>query len=337
MKRLVSGQPLKVLVTGATGFVGSHTTRALLGAGHRVRAFVRSPDKAHRVFGDLDGLELAQGDISDMSSVREALPGCDGVIHSAAVVAVGIKGSPEALLEANVAGVRNVVGTAIEQGLQRIVHLSSIATLFRGDGSTLTEASEPAESKLPYGQSKVIAERYVRERQAEGHPVKIVYPAAVIGPHDPGFTEPLNAFKTFIEDFIPLTTTGMQLVDVRDVAFALTRIVEATPGPDRYLVSGAFLTWPELARTLEAATDRKLRKIRFPSPLLRATGRLLELLRKVVDVELPLTSEAAAYVTRWDPVPNSTALEDMDVTFRDVHQSIAETVRWMREKGHLSK
>lgn len=336
MKVLVSGQPLKVLVTGATGFVGSHTTRALLGAGYRVRAFIRSPEKAHRVFGDLRGLELAQGDISDASSVRAALRGCDGVIHSAAVVAVGIKGSPEALLEANVAGVRNVVGTAIEEGLERIIHLSSIATLFRGDGSTLTEASEPAESKLPYGQSKVLAERYVREQQAVGHPVKIVYPTAIIGPDDPGFTEPLNALKTFIEDFIPLTSTGMQFVDVRDVADALARIIEGKPGPDRYVVAGGFLPWAELARTLEEASGKKLRKIRFPAPLLRATGRLLELLRNLVDVELPLTSEAALYVTRWDPVPNSIALQQMGVSFRDVHQSIAETVHWMREAGHLS-
>ena len=278
----MNGEPLEVLVTGATGFVGSHTTRVLIDAGHRVRAFVRSPDKARRVFGDLERLEVVQGDISDAASVRAALRGCDGVIHCAAIVAVGIKGSPDELLEANVSGVRNVIDAAIEDDIARIVHVSSIATLFRGDGSTLSEASEPAESKLPYGQSKVIAERYVREKQAEGRPVKIVYPAAIIGPDDPGFTEPLNALKTFIEDFIPLTTTGMQLVDVRDVALALTSIVEATPAPGRYLVSGSFLPWPELARTLEDASGRKLRKIRFPAPLLRATGRFLELVRKVV-------------------------------------------------------
>ena len=330
-------RPLKVLVTGATGFAGSHTTRALLDAGHRVRAFVRSPGKAARVLGERERLEVAQGDIGDAASVREALRGCDGVIHCAAVVAVGIKGDPEELIEANVAGVRNVIGTAIEEKVERVVHVSSIATLFRGDGTTLTESSEPQESKLPYGQSKVLAERYVREKQAEGHPVKIVYPAAIIGPDDPGFTEPLNALRTFIEDFIPLTTAGMQFVDVRDVATALARIVEAEPGSGRYLVAGGFLPWPELARTLEEASGKKLRKIRFPAPLLRATGRFLEIVRKFIDVELPLTSEAAAYVTRWDPVPNSASLREMGVTFRDVHESITETVRWMRDAGHLPK
>jgi nucleoside-diphosphate-sugar epimerase len=326
---------LRVLVTGATGFIGSHTTRSLLDAGHRVRAFVRNPDKARRVLGELDGLELASGEIGDAASVREALRGCDGLVHCAALVAVGIAGNPEELIETNVSGVRNVIGAAVEESVERIVHVSSIATLFRGDGSTLSEASEPHESTLPYGKSKVIAEHYVRELQAQGHPVKIVYPAAVIGPNDPGFSEPLNALRTFIQQFIPLTSAGMQFVDVRDVALAHARIIEADPGPGRYLLAGDFLPWRELAETLEAASDTKLRKIPFPAPLLRATGRLLELVRRFVPVELPLNSEAAAYVTRWDPVPNSAVLAEMGVRFRDVHDSITETVHWMRDAGHL--
>ena len=325
-----------VLVTGATGFVGSHTTRALLAAGHRVLAFVRSPEKAHRVLGQHERLELAEGDIRDAASIRSAVRGCDAVIHTAALVAVGVKGDPKELTEANVEGVRNVVGVSLDEGIARVVHVSSLTTLFRGDGTTLSEASEPHESKLPYGASKVAAERYVREQQAAGQPVKIVYPSAIIGPDDPGFTEPLNALRIFIQDFIPLTTSGMQVVDVRDLAVALRSIVEAEPGPGRYLVAGHFLSWPEVARSLEEASGKPLRKIRFPAPLLRATGWLLELARRFVDVELPLNSEAAAYVTRWDPVENSTSLEKMGVTFRDAGESIGDTVRWMREAGYLA-
>lgn len=336
MAAAVFDKRLRILVTGATGFVGSHTTRALLDAGHHVRAFIRSPDKAQRVFGEREGLELAQGDISDATSVCRALRGCDGVVHAAAVVAIGTAGDPEALMRTNVAGVRNVIGSALEENIDRIVHVSSLATLFRGDGGTLTETSEPAESKHPYGKSKVLAERYVREKQAEGYPVKIVYPPGIIGPDDPGLSEPLVALRTFIEDFIPLTTNGNQFVDVRDLAHAHVRIIEAPPGPDRFIVAGEFLSWPDLARSLEAATGNELRKVRFPAPLLRASGRFLELVRKVVDVELPLTAESAAYATRWTPVASSASLHDMGVTFRDVHESIADTVRWMREAGHLA-
>ncbi len=324
------------MVTGATGLTGSHTVRALLDAGHRVRAFIRGPEKARRVFGrQACQLELAVGDIADRTSVQQAVEGCDALIHCAAVVAVGKPGDPEALLEANVGGVQNVLGAAVECGVSRIVHVSSLATLFRGDGSTLTESSKPRDSEHPYGQSKVVADRYARSLQAEGHPVKIVYPGAIIGPDDPGLTESMNALRAFVQDFIPITTGGMQLVDARDLAVAQARIVEAAPGPARYLAAGTFLSWPQLAETLEQAAGRSLRAIRVPAPALRVTGRVLDLARRVVPIELPLTAEAAAYITRWDSVPNSKTLIDMGVTFRDVGQSIADAVHWLEAAGHL--
>ena len=130
----MQGRPLRVLVTGATGLAGSHTVRALLDAGHQVRALVRSPEKAARVFaGQAGPLEAVQGDIGDVPSIRSALRGCDGVLHCAATVAVGHTDAPEALVESNVAGVRNVVGSAVEGGIEHIVHVSSLATLFRWD------------------------------------------------------------------------------------------------------------------------------------------------------------------------------------------------------------
>ena len=104
----MAAEPNRILVTGATGLVGSHSVRALLDAGYRVRAFVRSPEKAQRVFGaPRIGLELARGDIQDEASVFEAMRGCDGVIHCAALVAIGSANSPEGLVETNVSGVRN--------------------------------------------------------------------------------------------------------------------------------------------------------------------------------------------------------------------------------------
>ena len=247
-----------MLVTGATGLVGSHTVRALLDSGHRVRAFVRSPEKARRVFGEPGGsLELAKGDIQDEASVYEALRGCGGVVHCAALVAIDSAHTPDALIATNVSGVRNVIGTAVAQGLARIIHVSSAATLFRGDGTVISESSEPRASQHAYGRSKAIAEAYVRELQAQGHPVKIVYPGAIIAPDDPGLTESMNAVRIFLRDFIPITSSGMQFVDARDLADAHVRMIEAAPGPARYLAGGTFLRWPEicLLYTSDAADD----------------------------------------------------------------------------------
>ena len=329
-------KPERVLVTGATGLAGSHTVRALLDAGHEVRAFVRNPDKARRVFEGQPGpLDTVQGDISDIASVRAALLGCDGVIHCAAVVAIGLDNTSGALIETNVAGVRNVVGTAVEQGLERIVHVSSLATLFRGDGTEISETSEPQQSKHAYGQSKTMAETYVRELQAKGHPVKIVYPGAIIAPDDPGLTESMNAVRTFIRDFVPLTTGGIQFIDARDLALAHVGILEAPPGPARYLASGTFLRWAELANLLESTMGKRPRTISFPGPVLRAIGWSLDQLRHVMRIELPLTAEAAAYVTKWHPVPNSEAFDAMNLKFRNISESMQDTVDWLRRTGQV--
>jgi dihydroflavonol-4-reductase len=327
---------LRVLVTGATGLAGSHTVRALLDAGHQVRALVRSPEKAHRVFaGQAGPLESVQGDIGDVASVQSALRGCDGVLHCAATVAVGHTDRPEALVESNVAGARNVVGSAVEAGIERIVHVSSLATLFRGDGTPISESSEPQDSPHPYGRSKTIAEHYVRDLQAEGHPVKIVYPGTIIAPDDPGLTESMDAVRTFIQDFTPLTSGGIQFIDARDLAAAHVRMLEAEPGPRRYIVGGTFLRWPEVATILESTTGKRPRTFRIPAPLLQVMGRTLDLLRKVIHVELPLSAEAATYVTKWHAIPNSRALGEMGVHLRDIDETMQDTVDWLREAGHL--
>jgi nucleoside-diphosphate-sugar epimerase len=154
-------KPSRVLVTGATGLLGSHTVRALLDSGHAVKAFVRSPEKAQRVFAGRKGpFEITKGDIGDAASVESALRGCDGVVHCAAAIAVDFANDPQALIETNVTGVRNVIGTAVDQGLRRIIHVSSIVLLFRSDGTLVTESSEPQPSKHAYGQSKTMAENY---------------------------------------------------------------------------------------------------------------------------------------------------------------------------------
>lgn len=330
-------KPLRVTVTGATGLTGSHTVRALLHAGHEVRAFVRDPKKAETLFAGQQGpLELVQGDIREPDSVARALHGCDGVIHCAAVVAAGRSGAAEELLETNVSGVRNVIGGAVDQGIRRIVHVSSLATLFRGDGTVLREDAEPRPSQHAYGQSKTLAEGYVRKLQVAGHAIQIVYPAAIIGPDDPGLSESMMALRAFIEDFIPITSGGMQFIDARDLGVAHCRIVESEPAPARYLAAGTFLPWSELASQIEKASARRPRAIPFPAPLLRSAGRLLDLVRKVIPVGLPLTAEAAAYITRWDAVPNSAVFAQMGVHFRDVSETMTDSIQWLEEAGYLS-
>jgi dihydroflavonol-4-reductase len=127
----------------------------------------------------------------------------------------------------------------------------------------------------------------------------------------------------------------MQFIDARDLAVAHVRILEAPPGPARYLAAGTFLRWAEVANLLEAANGERPRTIRVSAPLLRAIGRSLDLLRHVMHIDLPLTAEAATYVTKWHPIPNSEAFDTMGIKFRDINESIHDTVAWLREPGRV--
>ncbi|MGB5811381.1 MAG: SDR family NAD(P)-dependent oxidoreductase [Polyangiales bacterium] len=328
--------PSRVLVTGATGLLGSHAVRALLDAGHGVRAFVRNPSKASHLFPDAPAaLEVAQGDIANRRSVEVALEGCDALIHCAAMVAIGSASAPATLIETNVEGVRNVIGTALKRGIERIVHVSSIAPLFRNDGRPITETSEPQPSSHAYGQSKMMAEAYVRELQAAEQPIQILYPGAIIGPDDPGLTASMRSVQIFAQVFLPLTTSGIQYVDVRDLSDGLVRMIRDEPKARRYLAAGQFIAWRDLASLLERATGQRPPARRVSAPLLRFAGRLADSLRSVVPIELPLSLESATYVTRWNPIENSEGFERLGVEFRSLEESMFDTVRWMQRAGHL--
>ncbi len=333
---MTTSKPDRVLITGATGLLGSHTVRALLDAGHAVRAFVRSPEKARRVFAVQPGsLELARGDISEVESVRAALSGCDAVVHCAAAVAAGTGGGPRHLIETNVEGARNVLGAALDRGLRRIVHVSSIAPLFRGDGTTITEDSEPQPSRRAYAQSKMLAERYVRELQAAGAPIKIIYPGAILGPDDPGLVESNESLVIFIRKLLPLTTGGIQYVDARDLAAAIVRILQTEEGQARYLAPGEFVSWPEFASLLEELTGEKVAARRINPVFLRFMGRVFDALRSVVPLEFPLSIESATYVTKWQPIPSSDELARLGVEFRSLKETLRDTLGWLKEAGHL--
>lgn len=326
----------RVLVTGATGLLGSHTTRALLAAGHTVRAFVRSREKARRVFANQEGaLELVQGDIGDVESVQTALEGCDALVHSAATVAAGTGGDPRRLIETNLEGARIVLGNALDRGLRRIVHVSSIASLFRGDGEPVTEDSEPQSSTRAYAQSKVLAERYVRELQATGASIEIVYPGAILGPDDPGLVESNESLIIFTRKLLPITSGGIQYVDARDVAVAVTRILEAGSGHGRYLMPGRFATWAELAALLEELTGEKVASRRVNPAFLRIMGRLFDTVRHVVPLDFPLSVESATYVTKWQPIMPSEELARLGIEFRSLEETLRDTIDWLKEVGHL--
>jgi nucleoside-diphosphate-sugar epimerase len=327
---------LRVLVTGGTGFVGSHSATELVRAGCEVRLLVRDPAKAERVFAP-HGLalgDLVRGDVTDAASVARALDGCDAVLHAAAVVALEAHRAEEAW-RTNAMGVEVVLGEAERRGLSSIVYVSSCAALFRGDAAPIGPDSPIADARSPYGRSKAAAERFARGLLERGAPLRISYPGGVVGPEDPGLSEMNHTLRVLLRDFMAMTSSGVSVVDVRDLARVHAALALGQAPPGRYVVGGHFLPWRELADLFDRLTGERVRRIPIPGAALRAAGRLGDLLKRVMAFDFPLTHEAMTFATRWPGVDSSQTLEAVGLDFRDPAESLADALRWLVRAGHL--
>ncbi|NNL67437.1 MAG: SDR family NAD(P)-dependent oxidoreductase [Myxococcales bacterium] len=328
---------MKILVTGGTGFIGSHSAAALTRAGHDVRLLVRDAEKAKRTFESLGTAvpETVTGDVTDADAVGEALEGCEGVLHAAALVSLDASRA-EQVARTNFGGTKNVVGMAQERGLGPIVYVSSVSALFDpGKGRIGPDSAPSHQAGNAYSASKARTEAFVRGLQAAGAPVAITYPSGVLGPHAPSLTEVHRALPVQLRVGL-LTEGGIAFVDVRDVAAAHAAIFARAPGPSRFITSSHDLTWHEVADLLGELTGRRIRRVRVPGPLLRGFGRLGDLAKRFVSFDFPLTYEGMTTATRWPGVDASATERELGVSFRHPRETLADTLRWMGEAGHVA-
>ncbi len=328
---------MKVLVTGGTGFAGSHTVRALLAAGHEVRLLVRDPEKMRRVFGPhgLEVRDFVAGDMADERAVGAALAGCDGVVHAAALVDLRASAARK-VEETNARGVRLVVGGAARRGIPGIVYVSSLSIFFVPGGPPVTPELPIAPGTTAYARSKAAAEVYVRSLQDEGAPIRVSYPAGIIGPDDPELSDANHAVYTFFRDLGVVTSNGFQVVDVRDVAALHAKLLELPPGPHRYPAAGPILRWAEVYELLDAITGTRVRRIRVPGALMRAAGTLGDLVKRIYDFNFPLTRDSMEFATRWPGADASRTTRELGLVFRPPEESYRDTLRWMFRAGYLS-
>ncbi len=327
---------MKILITGGTGFVGSHVCRQLMAAGHAVQLLVRDQDKAQTYYKQLgEGVpELVVGDVTEVGSVKAALAECDGVVHAAAGMPMQI-GSVEQMFAVNVGGVKNVVGSALALGIDRIVCISSITAIFNTDATKVTADAPPANSKMPYGQSKVEAEIYLRALQAQGAPIAIVYPGGIIGPDDPGFSDSFKALKHRIENgFRIFGDGGMQFIDVRDLAALICSLV-LSGGSGRFLLPGVYCPWTEQADIIEAVSGCQLQRIPAQGWKLRLIGRVTDLIRHFKVVATPISAETMRYATLWPNINNTDELARRGLGLRSTRETFADAITWMVQAGHL--
>lgn len=329
---------MRVMVTGATGYIGGHTAAALTAAGHEVIALVRSAERLEAMstaFG-LPRPDHVVGDMTDPLAVASALADADAVVHCAAVVSLG-PDDIDAMIETNAEGARVVLGLAAERGLDPIVHVSSTSALFEPGAGPLTVHHPPTSTPLPYGRTKAACEQVARDLQAQGKPVAIVYPSGVIGPAAGStFGETGEGVAGFVAGGVmPTHDAAMSVIDVRDLAVIITALVQPERGPRRVMCGGHLLDMAALAEIFRDTTGRRFPMPHVPPALLRGVGRVADKLGSLVSVDTGLTEEGMTVVTRWEGTVDSD-LTDWGIELRDPRTSFAEAIAGWHDAGLLT-
>jgi dihydroflavonol-4-reductase len=326
---------MMVLVTGGTGFVGSHTVAALRRRGHDVRVLARRPERVAGVLAPLGApeVEVAPGDMTDADAVARALDGCGAVVHAAAEIAVAGGKGPAG--QANVEGVRQVVGQAVALGLDPIVYTSSYAVHLPTDDPVITPSTPLAEPLSAYGRAKRECEEVVRSLGGRGAPVTTFVIGGVMGPQAPAVSDSFGAVVAALASAMIVSDGGVATIDVRDLAEVLAAAVEPGRGPRRYVAGGHFLDWQEWVAALSSAVGRDVPSSRMPAQEMIALGRQLDELREQQDVDIPLSEEAAVIMTAGVPTDDSATLADFGVTWRPAEQTLRDAVAWLVAEGHI--
>jgi dihydroflavonol-4-reductase len=324
-----------VLVTGATGFIGSHAVAALRRDGHDVRALVRSPDRVAAALGPHGvTVSVVEGDMTDPVAVAAAVDGCDAVIHAAGEVGVESGSGPKTT--ANVDGVRTVISAALDAGVDPVVYTSTITVHLPTDEVVITPDSPLAEPLSTYGASKRDAELLVRRWQSEGAPVTSFTIGGVYGPLSPHLDGSFGAVLAALETFMLVPPGGLGVVDVRDLATMLSRAVEPGRGPRHYLAGGQYVTWAQWTRALGAAAGVEVAHQEVTVAEMIDLGRQFDRLRSEGRSSAPLSEEAAIIMTSGAPTDDQTTLVDLGCTYRPLAETFTDTVQYLRSIGRLA-
>ncbi|HXE91424.1 MAG TPA: hopanoid-associated sugar epimerase [Terriglobales bacterium] len=266
---------MKAFVTGSTGFVGSHVAHVLARSGAELRLLVRSGSPT----GNIDDLaaERIVGDLRDPESLRRGLEGCELAFHVAADYRLWVR-RPEELYQSNVEGTRSLLMAARTAGVRRVIYTSSVATMgFPADGTPGDEESPVSLADMigHYKRSKFMAEQVAIEAARAGQDVVVVNPTTPVGEGDIKPTPTGKIIVDFLNRRFPAyLDTGLNLVDVAEVARGHVLAAEKAQPGRRYILGGVNLTLKQLLDKLAALTGLRSPGVRLPYAVACAFGAL---------------------------------------------------------------
>jgi nucleoside-diphosphate-sugar epimerase len=325
---------MRILVTGASGFIGKPLVRSLLDQGHEVLAFCRHPEKL--LTDGITGAVLKKGDLTDAGQVKGAVEGCHQVYHLGALARTW---SPQAAHfdRVNIEGTRHILEASLRTGVNRVLHASTVMAIGPSDGFVADESTPLSPTPLShYQRTKAEAERLAVHYGRKGLDVVIASPSLVFGP---SAGERRVSFNRFLQDFIqgkPVVIPGngkqlMNCVFLDDVVDGLLRVMHGAQAGEKYILGGDNLSVEELGRLVNRITGASRRVVHIPFWAGRMAG-LVEIARARMTGGTPLVtwSSIETYRHSW-AYASEKAVRELGYRKRPLEEGLRVTIQWLED------
>lgn len=325
---------MKFAITGASGHIGANLCRTLIDQGHHVKALI---NKYTRSLDQLN-LEVVKGNLLDTSSLSSLIKDVEIVIHLAATISINGKNDEE-LLAINVEGTRNLLQCIREKPVRRLIHFSSIhAIVHEPLDSTLDETRGLAiEDHILYNKSKAVSEQLVLDAAEEGMDAVIINPTSVVGPND--FRPSLmgKALLQIVKRKLPgLIPGGYDWVDVRDIVDGTLKAVEKGRTGESYLLSGHWMSLPDLANMLGSLTGDQRKWTILPYWLAELGVPFLKGYARLRCTDPLYTRESLEILkTSHRMISSEKARRELGYSPRPLEETIRDTLDWFRTNDYL--
>lgn len=325
----------RILVTGASGFVGSAVARALSMRGDDVTVLLRASSPRT----NLAGIEcrVAIGDMRDADAMIKAMEGVRYVFHVAADYRLWAR-DPEEIVRNNLEGARAVMTAAKTTGVERVVYTSSVAALKPLAGVAADESSRHSENTVigAYKRSKLVAERFVERMAGEGLPVVIVSPSTPIGPRDVKPTPTGRIIVQAANGGMPaFVDTGLNLVHVDDVAAGHLLALEKGRIGENYILGGEDVRLKDMLRAIAPLVGRKPPRVQLPRGPLYPLAYGAEAMARVTGREPFLTADALRMSKHHMFFSSAKAKTELGFSARPYQYGIEDAVKWFRSAGYI--
>jgi dihydroflavonol-4-reductase len=329
---------VKLFITGGTGFVGAHVARMAAAQGAELRVLARASSRLQNL---PDGADVVVGDLRAPEGFAAALRGCDALIHVAADYRLWVP-DPAEMYKANVEGTRELLRLAREAGVRRVVYTSSVATMgFKRDGTVVDEETPVGEADMigHYKRSKWMAEQVALEAARAGQEVMVLNPTTPIGALD---TKPTPTGRIVVDflnrNFPAYVDTGLNLVDVEEIArMHLVALERGTPG-ERYILGGENLTLKQILDRLAAITGLPSPTMKVPHAVAMAFAFFDETVTgKLRGKEPRATVEAVRMGRKMMFASSAKAERELGLKVMGVDGALRAACAWFYKNGYVSK